>query len=282
MPSRRLPWSVLLAVALASIGCRDAATVERSPSRMDELGGDLVVGHDQADQLDQAEQLDDDDDSTHGFAFASNTLSGKPRKSVLVGNMDELECNKELKKLKIPHVRAPGAAKIDQPIILTGPINGVDFDTGRPYKQRSIAAGDAIDCRLAVSLYDLTKVAKKHGIATVIVKSFHRPNQAILDPNAPLRHRIGFAIDIAGFVTKKGKTWNVEKDFHGKIGQTTCGSSAAKPSPDTKVARELWSVFCEVVASTSFDSGISPNYNASHFDHVHFDLTTDHPILFFP
>ncbi len=123
---------------------------------------------------------------------------------------------------------------------------------------------------------------KKHGVKTVIVKSFHRPNQAILDVNAPLRHRIGFAIDIAGFKTKKGVTWIVKDDFNGKIGQATCGSSAAKPSPDTKVARELWTMFCEVAATGAFDSGINPNYNASHWDHEHFDLTTDHPILFFP
>ncbi|MEO7092946.1 MAG: extensin family protein [Polyangiales bacterium] len=215
-----------------------------------------------------------------GSAFAS--APAKPRKSVTIGNMDELACNKELKKLKIPHVRAVGAAKIDQPIIVTGAINGVHFDTGRPYKQRTIATGDAIDCRLAIALHDLTKVVKKHGITTVLVKSFHRPNQVIVDPNAPLRHRIGFAIDIAGFKTKKGVVWNVQKDFNGKIGQQTCGANAAKPVPDTKTARELWSIFCQLNASQAFDSGISPNYNASHFDHVHFDLTTDHPILFFP
>src|SRR4051812_29508367 len=78
-----------------------------------------------------------------GNAFAAAPT--KPRKSVTIGNMDDLACNKELKKLKIPHVRAPGAAKIDQPIIVTGAINGVHFDTGRPYKQRTIATGDAID-----------------------------------------------------------------------------------------------------------------------------------------
>ena len=215
-------------------------------------------------------------------AQASPATTGKPRKSVSIGNMDELECFAQLKKLKIPHVRAPGAPKIEMPIILRGPINGVNFDTGRPYKERTIATGDAIDCRLAVSLYDLTKVVKKHGVKTVIVKSFHRPNQAILDVNAPLRHRIGFAIDIAGFKTKKGATWIVKDDFNGKIGQATCGSMAAKPSPDTKVARELWTMFCEVASTGAFDSGINPNYNASHWDHEHFDLTTDHPILFFP
>jgi hypothetical protein len=232
------------------------------------LAGTIIVGGDGLSR------------GTVGTALAA--APAKPRKSVTIGNMDELACNKELKKLKIPHVRAVGAAKIDQPIIVTGAINGVHFDTGRPYKQRTIATGDAIDCRLAVSLYDLTKVVKKHGITTVLVKSFHRPNQVIVDPNAPLRHRIGFAIDIAGFKTKKGQVWNVEKDFHGKVGQQTCGANAAKPVPDSKVARELWAMFCQINATQSFDSGIGPNYNASHFDHVHFDLTTDHPILFFP
>jgi len=205
-----------------------------------------------------------------------------PRKSVSIGSLDELACNKALKAHKIPHVRAAGAAKIAQPIIVTGPIEGVDFDTGRPYAQRTAATGDAIDCRLAVALVDLAKVVKKHSITTVMVKSFHRPNQKIDSPSAPLRHRVGFAIDIAGFKTKSGDVWNVQKDFHGKIGTATCGTNASKPNPDTKVSRELWAVFCQIVATESFDSGISPNYNAAHFDHVHFDLTHDHPVLFFP
>jgi hypothetical protein len=209
-------------------------------------------------------------------------LAASSRKSHIIGALDDVACLKSLKKHKVPFVKAPAAAKIEQPIIITGPIEGVHFDTGRPYDKRTAAAGDAVDCRLAVSLVDLAKVVKKHTITHVIVKSFHRPNQPILDPGAPLRHRIGFAIDIAAFKTKKGQTWSVEHDFHGKIGQTTCGTTAAKPSPDAKESRELWAMFCQIAATEAFDSGINPNYNASHFDHMHFDLTTDHPILFFP
>lgn len=217
-------------------------------------------------------------DDAFAFAFAGSPT----RKSHQLGAMDETTCLKALKKHKVSFVKAPTAAKIEQPIIITGPIAGVHFDTGRAYANRNVAAGDACDCRLALALVDLANVVKKHTITHVVVKSFHRPNQPILDPGAPLRHRIGFAIDIAGFKTKKGDMWSVEHDFHGKIGQATCGTTAAKPNPDSKVARELWAIFCQVVATQAFDSGINPNYNASHFDHIHFDLTTDHPILFFP
>lgn len=219
------------------------------------------------------------DDAGEGeFVFAGSPT----RKSHQLGAMDETSCLKALKKHKVSFVKAPGAPKIEQPIIITGPIGGVHFDTGRPYANRTVAAGDAVDCRLALALVDLAAVVKKHTVTHVIVKSFHRPNQPILDPGAPLRHRIGFAIDIAGFKTKKGAMWSVEHDFHGKIGQATCGTVAAKPKPDSNVARELWAMFCQVAATEAFDSGINPNYNASHFDHMHFDLTTDHPILFFP
>ncbi len=218
------------------------------------------------------------DETSGELVFAAAPV----RKSVTIGALDEAACAKALKKHKIPHVRAPGAPKIEQPILLRGPIGGVHFDTGRPYAQRSIAAGDAIDCRLAIALVDLAKVVKKRGVSTVLVKSFHRPTQAIVDPGAPLRHRIGFAIDIAGFKTKKGAVWNVQHDFHGKIGQATCGVNAAKPVPDTKVARELWALFCHIGATEAFDSAISPNYNQAHFDHMHFDLTADHPLIFYP
>ncbi|MGZ3477033.1 MAG: extensin family protein [Polyangiales bacterium] len=254
-----------IAVA-ATAACGRSESVEAKPEAL--LPGAIWDGPVTSDDALQDE----------GFSFASTGM----RKSVTIGALDEAACTKALKKHKIPHVKATGAPKIDQPIILTGPIDGVHFDTGRPYAERTIAKGDAIDCRLAIALVDLARVVKKHGITHVMVKSFHRPTQQILDPGAPLRHRIGFAIDIAGFKTKKGHELNVLADFHGKIGQQTCGTVAAKPNPDTKEARELWAIFCQVAATEAFDSGINPNYNASHFDHIHFDLTTDHPILFFP
>ena len=215
-------------------------------------------------------------------ALATPAGTSSSRKSVQHGALDALSCQKTLKKLKVPHVAAPGAAKIAQPVIVTGPIDDVHFDTGRPYDQRTAATGDAIDCRLAVSLADFAKVAKKHNITHVLVKSFHRPNQPIVDIAAPLRHRIGFALDVSGFKLKTGKVVDVQHDFHGKVGQATCGKTASKPVPDTAEARLLWLLFCEITATEAFDSGISPNYNAAHFDHVHFDLTADHPTLFFP
>lgn len=128
----------------------------------------------------------------HPGAGDAATESAASRKSVQHGALDPGSCEKALKKLKVPHVAAPGARKIAQPVILTGPIDDVHFDTGRPYDQRTIAAGDAIDCRLAVSLVDLARTVKKHGVTHVMVKSFHRPNQVIVDPGAPLRrpHRL--------------------------------------------------------------------------------------------
>lgn len=263
----RLSGIIIVALGLMGVGPRGVTTsaVQEQPAPGEAYD---------APRHDTDEGTDEDDEFV---------LAGAPtRKSHQIGALDEAACLKSLKKHKVSYVKAPNAAKIEQPIIITGPINGVHFDTGRPYDKRTAAAGDAVDCRLALSLVDLATVVKKHTITTVIVKSFHRPTQPILDPAAPLRHRIGFAIDIAGFKTKKGATWNVQNDFHGKIGQATCGTTAAKPNPDSKEARELWAVFCQVAATEAFDSGINPNYNASHFDHLHFDLTTDHPILFFP
>lgn len=268
---RPVPMSEMRVLALALLIAASCAP------ELDRRVGDALPETPAPGESYDAARDDVDEPAPGSFVLASGL-----RKSVTIGGMDEASCLKALKKAKISFSKAPGAPKIEFPIILTGPIEGVHFDTGRPYAQRTIAQGDAIDCRLAVSLIDLAKTVKKHTISTVLVKSFHRPTQQIVDPGAPLRHRIGFAIDIAGFKTKKGQVWNVEHDFHGKIGQQTCGTAAAKPNPDSKVARELWAVFCQVSATEAFDSGINPNYNASHFDHMHFDLTTDHPILFFP
>lgn len=285
MAARSLPrLLVACCAAVAGFSCSSRNTSSRPDPHVEPAN--RVPPSEEPDEVDRVAPLDEgawvfaDAPVTATAPAAKATL--KVRKSAATGSMDELACNKALKALKIPHVRAPGAAKIGQPIVVTGPIGGVDFDTGRPYEKRTAATGDAIDCRLAVALVDLAHVVKKHGVTTVLVKSFHRPGQKIVDAGAPLRHRIGFAIDVSGFKTKSGEVWNVQKDFHGKVAQATCGAGAAKPIPDSAAARELWSIFCQIVATEAFDSGISPNYNAAHFDHVHFDLTHDHPILFFP
>src|SRR4051812_6614305 len=59
-------------------------------------------------------------EADEGFAFASAT-----RKSFKLGAMDEASCLKALKKHKISFKQAAGAPKIEQPIIITGPIGGV-------------------------------------------------------------------------------------------------------------------------------------------------------------
>ncbi len=84
------------------------------------------------------------------------------------------------------------------------------------------------------------------------------------------RHPGGLAIDV-GLVHKRDGRWlTVGRDFHGKIGERTCGEGARVP--DLPDARELHALVCEAAAESLFTYVLTPDYNAAHADHFHMEI----------
>lgn len=84
------------------------------------------------------------------------------------------------------------------------------------------------------------------------------------------RHPAGLAIDVGGMKKKDGRWLSIASHFDGKIGQRTCGVGA--PVPDSVEARELRAIICEARAAGVFTYALTPNFDADHVDHVHFEI----------
>jgi hypothetical protein len=84
------------------------------------------------------------------------------------------------------------------------------------------------------------------------------------------RHPAGLAIDLGGLKKRDGRWLSIASHFDGKIGQKTCGAGA--PVPDSAEARELRAIVCEARAAGVFTYALTPNFDADHVDHVHFEI----------
>jgi Extensin-like protein C-terminus len=84
------------------------------------------------------------------------------------------------------------------------------------------------------------------------------------------RHPAGLAIDVGLLHKRDGRWLSVAKQFHGHIGDKTCGDGAHVPEdPD---ARELRSLVCESADLGVFTYVLTPDYNAAHVDHFHMEI----------
>jgi hypothetical protein len=84
------------------------------------------------------------------------------------------------------------------------------------------------------------------------------------------RHPAGLAIDVGILKRQDGTQLNVAAQFLGKIGERTCGEGARVP--ESADARELREIVCEARESEVFTYALTPNFNADHFDHFHFEI----------
>ncbi len=84
------------------------------------------------------------------------------------------------------------------------------------------------------------------------------------------RHPAGLAIDLAILKKRDGTILTVASDFHGAIGQKTCGAGA--PKSEDAGGAELRDILCEARERGVFTYALTPNYDHDHADHFHLEL----------
>lgn len=189
--------------------------------------------------------------------------------------LDQASCEAELHRREIPFEREGDSRGVLAPVRLRGPIGGVDFHSMLPAKQRKTSPYEVYDCRLVLALDDFAPILRREGIVEVVHYSVYRPPSARAVPDGTLgrRHGGALAIDLATFRTKDDKTIDVLKDFRGRIGQKTCGPSAASPASLTPEAATLRRIVCAAADARLFNVLLTPHYNRAHKNHFHFELT---------
>jgi hypothetical protein len=203
---------------------------------------------------------------TH-VANAAQTPAGR------YGSLDRNSCLAELTQRRIPFSSVPQARGVLAPVRLTGPLRGVAFHSTLPPRQRATSPYEILDCRLVLALDDFSAILAKYDVVEVIHYSVYRPPGTVLPaPGIGRQHDGALAIDAGWFKRKDGSVLDVERDFHGRIGASTCGPGTG-PVPVTAEANTLRSIVCEAADAHLFNVALTPDYNWQHRNHFHLEVT---------
>jgi hypothetical protein len=189
------------------------------------------------------------------------------------GRLGREACEAELRGRGISFARVDEARGVLAPVRLTGPLRGVSFHSNVPPAARASSPWEIVDCRLALALDDFALQLGAHDVVDVTHFSIYRPPSVRWPADRiASRHPGALAIDAASFTKKDGSKLDVERDFHGRIGASTCGAGA-DPNPATAEADELRQIVCEAADARLFNVALTPDYNWAHRNHFHLELS---------
>lgn len=224
-------------------------------------------------------------------------------------NMTDAEAFSELDRRHVGYAKLDPVSGVKAPVRLTARLHGVLVHSTLPESQRAQSPFEILDARLALALDDFCALLERHDIDEVVHFTMYRPQAAGPAPASPpakakraapkartsvgkrvakrdvaaaavstttswappgTRHPAGLAVDVAMVKKRDGRWISVQRDFHGRIGQKTCGADVPVPAhPD---ARELRALVCQSQELGLFTYVLTPDYNAAHADHFHMEI----------
>ena len=187
--------------------------------------------------------------------------------------LDRSSCEAELRRRQIGFVLVAEARGVLAPVRLTGPLHGVTYHPALPASQRPSSPYEILDCRLVLALDDFSTILARYDVVDVVHFSVYRPPSARW-PAGRMGHQHdgALAIDAGWFKRKDGSVLQVERDFHGRIGASTCGPGTG-PWPITAEATTLRHIVCEAATAHLFNVELTPDYNWQHRNHFHLEVT---------
>jgi hypothetical protein len=194
--------------------------------------------------------------------------------NILYVGMDRDACEAELTRRGIGVEHAPETPDVVTPVWLRSPLHGVAVHSALSAKERQHSPAEIFDCRLVLAVDDFAGIVAAHDVVEIIHMSAHRArSENGCLPNAlGLQHCAGLALDVGSFKKRDGTVLEVLRDFHGKIGWSTC-AGIAKPKPPSPAATELWDFVCAAGARALFHVILTPNTNLEHKNHLHMEIT---------
>ncbi len=191
----------------------------------------------------------------------------KSAPAVRYAELTPAACRAELKQRNLPLTPEKKQVRgIADPVRITGDLNGV-----RIISPPSPSPFGLLDCRLGLALDDLTKLLASHGIAQIYIGSMYREGAKIAHRGHKSQHGYGLAMDILSLRHQDGRLLKVERDWHGGVGDASCGPDAVIHEPDASSIL-LRNVICAVARAHIFHHMLTPGSNRAHRDHFHFDV----------
>jgi hypothetical protein len=191
--------------------------------------------------------------------------------AVRYGALSPADCETELGNRHIGYTKETARGVLD-PVRLTGSLHGVEFRTDASDTKRADSPYEIADCREVLAMDDFAQILEKHDIVQVRHYSIYRPPpKSWPDDKIGGQHNGGLALDAGRFTKRDGSVLDVLKDFHGKIGDPTCGDNAG-PHPATDNAKELRDILCTTVEAHLFNVVLTPDFNRPHRNHFHLEV----------
>jgi hypothetical protein len=171
----------------------------------------------------------------------------------------EHACLRELERLGVAHEPAQRRG-IDVGVLVLGDIGGVSY---RGYRKAPLV----LDCSLVVSLAHLGPFMTAHGIERVTYSSAYQ-RRKVRGSDRWSKHSFGLAIDIHSFSGEELGTLQVKDDYEQGLGDDI----DCIGQPLTQGGAILRALHCEIARAELFDSVLTPDYDAGHYNHFHVEV----------
>lgn len=167
-------------------------------------------------------------------------------------------CLRALDRLGVKYKRARQRG-IDIGVRVLGDIRGVTY---RGYQKKALV----LDCSLVVSLAHAAEFFVQHGIERVTYSSAYQ-RRKVRGSDRWSQHSFGLAIDIHTFSGEDLGSLSVKDDYEQGLGdEVDCIGQ-----PLTENGAILRTLSCQLARSELFESVLTPDYDAAHYNHYHLE-----------
>lgn len=184
-----------------------------------------------------------------------------------VGEPARPPCRERLSRRGAEFTRGPAARGVANPVTVALPLAGIAYH--RPGDRRPQHRLYA-DCSLVLALHQMGKVLRSRGIDSVEHLGIYE--YRCIEATSPCelsRHASATAIDLHEFRGRRGRSYNVERDWVRDPDEVSTCSASRRPPRN----RFLHRLACRLSGDRIFNIVLTPNFNAAHRDHFHVDLT---------
>jgi hypothetical protein len=173
-----------------------------------------------------------------------------------VGASARADCLDRLDELQIPYRPAGPIPGVDEPVEVTGPLDGVRYVAlGRP---RALV----LDCSLVYSLALAGRYLRDEGI-TAVVFSSALDRRFVRGTTRWSKHSYGLALDVHRF--EGATSLSVDGDYQRGLGR---GRDCVGRPGDAR-ARSLRVLACRLARSELFRLVLDPDHDRDHANHFH-------------
>jgi hypothetical protein len=196
-----------------------------------------------------------------------NGIAADVPPAAVTANLSSLQCRAELRKrgvkFEIPSFPTPD---VETPVLLAGPVESVEIVPRWPKASR---VQEVMDCRLALALVGLARIARAQGIQKILYYSIYRPAPAGKSRKGSSQHQRGMAIDIGWLEFDEGERVSVLTGYPRRPKKPPCDEVELGQKD-----RRLQQFVCQAHADKLFQVMLTPNANPAHHNHFHFDLVS--------